>query len=83
MTKVTNRVVSTPEVNTTDPEVMRFRSNFEERSSLDEIAREGAQRMLQSAIEEEVNEFLLGHDNRRDENGLWSSRQLLPHVGHA
>ena len=69
MTKVTNRVVSTPEVNTTDPEVMRFRSNFEERSSLDEIAREGAQRMLQSAIEEEVNEFLLAHDNRRDENG--------------
>jgi putative transposase len=69
MTKVTNRVVSTPEVSSTDPEVIRFRSNFEERSSLDEIAREGAQRMLQSAIEEEVNEFLLGHDNRRDENG--------------
>ncbi len=69
MTKVTNRVVSTPEVETTDPEVIQFRSNFEERSSLDEIAREGAQRMLQSAIEEEVNEFLLAHDNRRDENG--------------
>ena len=69
MTKVTNRVVTTPEVETTDPEVIQFRSNFEARSSLDEIAREGAQRMLQSAIEEEVNEFLLAHDNRRDENG--------------
>jgi putative transposase len=69
MTKVTNRSVSTPEVETTDPEVIQFRSHFEARSSLDEIVREGAQRMLQSAIEEEVNEFLLVHDNRRDENG--------------
>lgn len=69
MTKSTKQRATTPEASTVDPEVIRFRSHFEERSSLDEIVREGAQRMLQSAIEEEVNEFLLAHDNRRDENG--------------
>lgn len=69
MSKVTKRQAVTPETESTDPEVIRFRSNFEGRSSLDEIARDGAQRMLQTAIDEEVNEFLLTHDNRRDEKG--------------
>ena len=69
MTKVTKEKRTTPEVESVDPEVIRFRSNFDERSSLDEIVREGAQRMLQQAIEEEVNDFLLANDNRRDENG--------------
>lgn len=69
MTKSTKQRVATPEASAVDPEVIRFRSHFEERSSLDQIVRDGAQRMLQSAIEEEVNEFLLAHDNRRDKNG--------------
>lgn len=58
MTKSTKQRVATPEASTIDPEVIRFRSHFEERSSLDEIVREGAQRMLQSAIEEEVTRYI-------------------------
>ena len=52
-----------------DPEVLAFRAQFDERSPLDQIILDGAQRMLQAAIEAEVDEFLLVHDDRRDENG--------------
>jgi hypothetical protein len=56
-------------VSQSDPEVLAFRAQFDERSPLDQIIRDGAQRMLQAAIEAEVDEFLLAHDDRRDENG--------------
>ena len=52
-----------------DPEVLVFRAQFDERSPLDEIVRDGAQRMLQAAIETEVDEFLLVHEHRRDASG--------------
>ena len=52
-----------------EPEVLAFRAQFDARSPLDQIIHDGAQRMLQSAIEAEVDEFLLTHDNLRDENG--------------
>lgn len=72
-----------------DAEVVRFRAQFEGRSPLDEIVREGAQQMLQSAIESEVQQFLADHTERRDEqgrrlvvrNGRLPSRELLTGAG--
>ena len=52
-----------------DSEVLDFRANFEGRSPLDELIREGARRMLQSAIEAEVDDFIAGHAQRTDEHG--------------
>jgi len=45
---------------------------------LDQIVREGAQRMLQAAIEKEIQEFLQEHAQRRDEEG----RRLVVGNGH-
>lgn len=42
----------------TDPEVFQFRENFDARSTLDELVREGARKMLQAAIDAEVDEFI-------------------------
>lgn len=72
-----------------DPEVVAFRAQFEERSPLDEIVRSGAQQMLQAAIDEEVAEFLQGHSDCRDEsgkrlvvrNGYHPTRELLTGAG--
>ena len=63
---------------TVDPEVLAFRANFEARSPLDEIVREGAQRMLQRAIDAEVAEFIALHANHCDEQG----RRLVVRNGH-
>lgn len=52
-----------------DPEVVRFRAQFDERSPLDDLAREGAQRMLQTAIEAEVDGFVMQYVDRVDEKG--------------
>jgi putative transposase len=41
-----------------------------EARTLDEIAREGARRMLIAALNEEVAEFIARHRGERDENGL-------------
>lgn len=49
-----------------EPEVVKFRANFEGRSPLDELIREGARRMLQAAIDAEVDDFLAEHSGRRD-----------------
>ncbi len=68
MKKVTTQRVTSPEAEV-DPEVLAFRAQFERRSPLDQIVRDGAQRMLQAAIESEVDEFLVAHQDRRDENG--------------
>src|SRR5712672_2095227 len=70
---------------TLDPEVVEFRSQFHETSPLDELVRTGAQRMLQSAIEAEVEEFVTLHGDRRDaggnrlvvRNGYQPARELL------
>ena len=60
MSKSTKSQTKNPEVvSSTDPEVLQFRAQFDQRAPLDELVREGAQRMLQSAIEAEVNEFLM------------------------
>lgn len=68
MKKVTTEELQNPE-GTFDPEVVAFRSQFENTSPLDEVVHHGAQKMLQTAIEGEVAEFIAEHSGRRDENG--------------
>ena len=72
-----------------EPEVVKFRANFESRSPLDELIREGARRMLQAAIDAEVDDFLAEHSGRRDEqgrrlvvrNGSLPEREILTGAG--
>ncbi|TWU61725.1 Transposase, Mutator family [Crateriforma conspicua] len=52
-----------------DPEVVCFRAQFDQKSPLDEIVREGARRMLQSAIDAEVDDFIAQHAHRTDQQG--------------
>ena len=47
--------------------------------SLDEIAREGARRMLAAALEDEVAAYVAAHAAERDEDG----RRLVVRNGHA
>jgi putative transposase len=89
----TTATVKTPARTTSieaiDSEVIEFREAFEARSVLDEIVREGARKMLQSAIEAEVDVFLVQHADRRGEdgqrlvvrNGYLPSRELLTGAG--
>jgi len=67
-----------PGVDQIDLEVANFREQFEERDLLDQLARRGAQQMLQQAIEAEVQEFLEQHQKRRDEDG----KRLVVRNGH-
>ncbi|QGJ68622.1 Mutator family transposase [Planctomycetales bacterium 10988] len=69
MTQSTTQPSSTPADGVTDPEVLAFRQPSDSRSPLDEIVREGARRMLQAAIDAEVEVFLSQHEHRRDEQG--------------
>ncbi|WP_372725745.1 transposase, partial [Novipirellula sp.] len=72
-----------------DPEVISFRAQFDQKSPLDEIVREGARRMLQSAIDAEVDAFIEIHENRRDDqgrrrvvkNGSLPEREILTGAG--
>lgn len=52
-----------------DPEVISFQAQFDQKSPLDEIVREGARRMLQSAIDAEVDAFVEEYSDRRDDRG--------------
>ena len=73
----------------TDPEVLAFREQFDDRSPLDQLVREGARRMLQEAIDAEVTAFLETHQDRRDErgrrlvvrNGSLPAREILTGAG--
>ncbi|MGE0378133.1 MAG: hypothetical protein AB7I48_28345, partial [Planctomycetaceae bacterium] len=47
-----------------DAEVLEFRAQFEERMPLDELVRTGAQRMLQAAMDAEVEAFVAAHADR-------------------
>ena len=81
--------VETSSVETSDSEVVGFRASFEGRSPLDELLREGARRMLQSAIEAEVDDFIVGHAQRADDqgrrlvvrNGSLPEREILTGAG--
>ena len=57
LSKVTKEKNTTPVVGSIDSEVLQFRAQFDQRSPLDQLVRDGAQKMLQAAIEEEVDEF--------------------------
>jgi transposase-like protein len=88
MRQVTTEELSSP-ARTLDREVMEFRAQFGNTSPLDELVRHGAQQMLQSAIEMEVDDFLAQHAQRRDaagrrqvvRNGYLPSRELLTGAG--
>jgi putative transposase len=69
MKKTTLLGSENPEVGYVDVEVVHFREQFEGRALLDQLVRDGAQRMLQQAIEAEVQEFLHEHQERRDPKG--------------
>jgi putative transposase len=70
------RIASFEEV--PEAEVLAFREQFDERSPLDELVRAGAQKMLQKAIEDEVQQFLSEQAERVDEQG----RRLVVRNGH-
>jgi putative transposase len=71
------------------PEVVSFRTSFDQKSPLDELVREGARRMLQSAIDAEVEAFIAHHEDRRDDrgrrlvvkNGRLPEREILTGAG--
>ena len=69
MRKTTTDGRSIPVDQEVDSEVIAFRQQFDEQSPLDQLVREGAGRMLQSAIDSEVESFIAGHADRCDENG--------------
>ena len=72
-----------------DPEVISFRARFDHRSPLDEIVKEGARRMLQTAIDAEVEAFIAMHADRTDQqgrrfvvkNGSLPEREILTGAG--
>jgi len=84
---VTKKEVPAPE--SVDTEVLQFRAQFDERSPLNEIVRRGAQVMLQTAIDAEVEQFITDHGCKCDEqgrrlvvrNGRLPTREVLTGAG--
>jgi putative transposase len=89
MNKTTTNNRKLPANDQHDPEVLAFRQQFDERSPLDEIIHEGARRMLQAAINAEVEAFIDTHQDRRDsagrrlvvKNGSLPAREILTGAG--
>ena len=89
MTKTKTDRRSTPVDQQLDSEVLAFRRQFDERSPLDELVREGARKMLQEAINAEVDGFIEEHQHRRDghgrrlvvKNGSLPVREILTGAG--
>ncbi len=69
--------------------VTQNETSGEARSVLDDLARQGAQRMLKEALEVEVQEFVARHDHVVDEdgrrqvvrNGFLPQREVLTGAG--
>jgi transposase-like protein len=88
MRQITTEELASP-ADTLDSEVLEFRAQFGGTSPLDELVWQGAQQMLQSAIEMEVDDFLTQHAERRDargkrlvvRNGYLPSREILTGAG--
>jgi transposase-like protein len=78
MSQSTKERTEKPEVHSADTGVLAYAGQGEARSVLDEIVRTGAQRMLQSAIEAEVDAFVNDHVDRIDANG----RRQVVRNGH-
>jgi len=89
MSKTTTIRHTVPANEPLDPEVLAFRQQFEDRSPLDDIIHEGARRMLQAAIDIEVDAFIETYQHRRDEagrrlvvkNGSLPTREILTGAG--
>ncbi len=89
MNKTTTERRSVPVGQELDAEVLAFRQQFDEQSPLDELVREGARRMLQSAIDAEVEGFIARHAARVDDlgrrlvvkNGSLPAREILTGAG--
>ena len=89
MSKTTTQRHDIPVGRQLDPEVLAFRRQFDDRSPLDEIIREGARKMLQAAIDAEVDSFIQDYQHRRDEdsrrlvvkNGSLPARNILTGAG--
>ena len=79
MSKATTVRESNPDRDQVDQNVVRFQTPPDEQSPLDDLVRLGAQRMLQSAIEAEVQVFLERHQERTDDDG----RRLVVRNGYA
>ena len=58
---------STPVYQQLDPEVLAFRQQFDERSPLDQLVRDDARKMLQEAIDAEVDGFIEQYRDRRND----------------
>lgn len=71
MRQTTTNEAGNPAVGTPANErsVIGFFESDERRSPLDTLVREGARKMLQAALENEVQEFLEQHSSRVDEQG--------------
>ncbi len=69
MSKTKTHRRSTPVAHNVDSEVVAFRRQVDERSPLDELVREGARKMLQEAINAEVDAFIDQHRDRCDNDG--------------
>ena len=76
MSKTTIDRRSMPVDETVDPEVLAFRQQFDEKSPLDQLVREGARRMLQAAIDAEVEGFVARHDGYMGRFGLAHEREI-------
>lgn len=89
MRKVSEVRRGNPAVTSVAPEAVAFREQFDVVSPLDELVREGARRMLQTAIDAEVSAFVSAHDDRRDDagrrlvvrNGSLPAREILTGAG--
>ena len=89
MSKATTQRHDIPVDRQLDPEVLAFRRQFDDRSPLDEIIRKGARKMLQAAIDAEVDSFIQDYQHRRDEdgrrlvvkNGSLPAREILTGAG--
>jgi transposase-like protein len=89
MSKTTTNESNIPATESLDPEVFAFRQAFDGRSPLDELVHEGARRMLQAAIDAEVEAFIETHQDRRDadgrrlvvKNGSLPAREILTGAG--
>ena len=68
MSKTTSSSKKNPATNSVQRDVLAFPSE-PPRSPLDDLVRQGAQQMLQAAIEAEVEQFLEDHASKTDEQG--------------
>ena len=69
MSKSTRTEAGFPEVEDSRGATVEFARQVADQAPLDEIVRQGAQRMLQAAIDAEVTEFIEKHRDRTDDDG--------------